>query len=263
MKTQTLYVFLCACLCSVSAKAGQLNPPSGLQNLIGTWEVIAARMDEQAGAFKIPNKPNDARLVGIELIIEPHRVSYDITEVCERPSWVKRSSVVKKEVVYGRAPSASWPKGKLAPLKDMGFQELLPNDPVMTYSLTCKSDRDFDTGQITSFFTSAKNDRLYASSGDVYLVFKRRIPDSKPKPSFSCDGELSAARQAICSSAALSLRESAVANVWINRRPVALGQVARPHSAWQNKKPRKRNTESGLRKRSNPAVAMSHASSKR
>jgi hypothetical protein len=216
MKKQTLFVFLCVCLCSAVAKASQSKPQSGPLNLIGTWEVIAVRMDEQAGAFKIPNKPNDARFIGIELAIEPHRVSYDITEVCENPSWRKRSSIVKKEVIYGRGPSPSWPKGKLAPLKDMGFQELRPNDLVMTYSLTCESNRDFDIGQIASFFTSAKNESLYASSGDVYLVFKRRMPGSKPKPSFSCDGELSAARQTICNSAALSLRESAAANVWIN-----------------------------------------------
>jgi hypothetical protein len=182
--------------------------------LLGAWEIVAVRLDVHAGPYKIPYRPNDVRFAGIELVIEPNRTIYDITEVCERPTWETRSSIVKKEVNYRRTPSARAPKGMLAPLKDMGFQSLRLNDKVTTYSLKCAGDSSTSAERF-NFFMTKDTRQLYAADGDIYLVFKRRASAAQPNPSFTCAGELSVTQRTICSSVGLSLRERSLADVWV------------------------------------------------
>jgi hypothetical protein len=191
------------------------------KELIGTWEVIAGRMDEGAGPYKIPYKPNDVRYMAMELMIEAKRVSYDVTEVCESPKWEIAPSIVRREIGYMRVPSASWPKGKLAPLKDMGFHEFRLNDPLTSYTLRCGDGQPFGPAWL---FMGKNKDVLYRGTNDLYLVFKKRLPNAKPSPSFSCEGDVTATQRAICGSIAMSLRERSLANVWINE-----GDACRPN----------------------------------
>jgi hypothetical protein len=182
--------------------------------LIGTWEVVAVRLDVHAGPYKIPYKPNDVRFAGIELLIESNRTSYDVTETCENPIWKAQPSTVKKEVSYRRTPSARAPNGMLAPLKDLGFHSLRLSDRVMTYEMKCRGNAGVSAERF-NFFMTKDMGQLYAADGDIYLVFKRRAVSAQPNPSFACVGELSATQRTICGSVGLSLRERSLADVWV------------------------------------------------
>ncbi len=197
------------------SQKGQSAP----KELLGTWEVVAGRIDVHAGPYKIPYTPNDVRYMAIELVIEPNRVSYDITNVCEKPRWRSMRSVVKQQIGYRRVPSASAPNGMNAPLRDMGFREFRLNDPLTVYQLHCADKSNFPTEASHLFFGSNK-DRLYTGVNDIYLVYKRRLLGSQPNPSFACGGEASPVRRTICNSIALAARERSLADVWSNNSSV-------------------------------------------
>jgi hypothetical protein len=209
---------LCGASTATSKTAGPPFTYAAPNALVGTWEIVAVRVDSEAGPYKLQHVPNDLRFMGIELVIEPTRVIEDVTLVCEKPAWQTRRSTIRREATAWRTPNSSHPKGALVPLDVLGFREFKSSDRVTAYGLRCTNDKTRSHRASSNFFMGKNTDTLYASyAAEVYLVFKRRLLNATPTPSFSCANSLTGTQKAICSSVALAARERASAQLWKSR----------------------------------------------
>jgi hypothetical protein len=213
------YFVACAILfsglaaCS-SATAATKKVPN---ELLGSWEVIAVRVDEEAGPYKLRYVPNDLRFMGINLVIAADSVNEDLTLSCERPEWRKRKSTWSRALnlrSFRRVPTASFPKGEIPKPESLGFNSIKLGDPVVEYSARCEGKSEGQPRNLSLFMSPNNSERLYAHFDEGFLVFRRHAANEKPRASFACVGELTATRQTICGSFGLAARDRAAMKLW-------------------------------------------------
>jgi uncharacterized protein YecT (DUF1311 family) len=192
-----------------TATEKKVAPP---REIAGTWDVEQVVVDGQ-DQLHWEVKPNDPQLMGRTMVIETGLVQFDDGKEikCKSTGWPRRSTSWSFLVGKGFPRPPMGGRSRAPTPDDFGLKKRT-SQKVTAYSL-CSGP----AGKVGTFPTDAwvvveSPDRLALHyDNQVLLLLRRRPPDAKPTPSFSCVKAVSPTEKAICGSFELASWDRSVA----------------------------------------------------
>lgn len=196
------------------ADAAPLDAPTAA--LLGTWDVEQVAVDQQDQAHW-GFQPNDPRLLGRTLVIEPNRVRFNGMPVdCAQTKWSGRASTWA--TILAKAYKRPAEGGRSAVPTPQDFELALNGTDKASVYPICEATTPKSKGAAylqARWLVPLGNDRLALRLGSsALLVLVRRAKDAKISASFSCSCAKTPTEKAICASFELAAWDRSLAAAW-------------------------------------------------